>query len=235
MDLSSELKNLFQVYVERRTLSRLPQRHRLRCTLFRKVLLRWSRSSLCGQNMRLWRSWCAWWGSVGGSEPERPSGVSSLTTGRTPEPLNPGLHFVRSIAPWDSSRGALTALVFWLDPRHSQSWDVHDNSTTSLSPASIITINTVQRGCLCVPASSGVYGCLTHSRWAHSRRLAANKHSLLHTRRHVYSTKITCSSKHRHMYISYLYVQKDTWRFTTNDSANTDMIKRQWAELDELL
>lgn len=62
-----------------------------------------------------------------GTEPERPSGVSSLTTGRTPEPLNPGLHSVRSAAPWDSSRGALTAPVFWLDPRHSQSRAAHDD------------------------------------------------------------------------------------------------------------
>ena len=101
----------------------------------------------------------------GGSEPERPSGVSSLTTGRTPEPLNPGLHSVRSTAPGDSSRGALTAPVFWLDPCHSQSRAVHDDPPNSLlpPPAPIRTINTVQRGCLRVPASSGVYGSPTHS------------------------------------------------------------------------
>lgn len=93
------------------------QGHRVRCTLFRKCgILQWSRFSLCGWRRRLWQCWCVWWSSVRGSEAERPSGVSSLTTGRTPEPLNPGLHSARSTAPRDSSR-ALTAPVFWLDPR----------------------------------------------------------------------------------------------------------------------
>lgn len=64
---------------------------------------------------------------AGGSEPERPSRVISLTTGRIPEPLNPGLHTVRTTAPWDSSRGALTAPVFSLDPCHEQSGAAHND------------------------------------------------------------------------------------------------------------
>lgn len=60
------------------------------------------------------------------SEAERPGGLISLTTGRTPEPLNPGLHSVRSQPPGTHPRGALTAPVFWLDPGHIQSQAVHD-------------------------------------------------------------------------------------------------------------
>lgn len=41
--------------------------------------------------------WCGWWGIIRRSEAKRPSGLISLTTGRTPEPLNPGLHSVRSL------------------------------------------------------------------------------------------------------------------------------------------
>lgn len=154
--------------------------------------------SLCGQSKRLRQSRCGCWGSVGGSEPERPSGVSSLTTGRTPEPLNRGLHFVRSAAPWDSSEGGFNSPGVLVgpspQPELSCAWRLHQLSPP---PASFITINTVQRGCLCVPASSGVYCSLTHSCWAHSQSLAANKHSLSHTCRHAYGNKITCSHKHR--------------------------------------
>lgn len=75
----------------------------------------------CG---RRWRP-CAGGRLVGRGPGARGApGVSSLTTGRTPEPLDPGLHSLRSAAPWDSSRGALTAPLFWLDPRHVQSWAV---------------------------------------------------------------------------------------------------------------
>jgi len=109
-----------------------------------------------------------------GSEPERHRRVISLTTGRTTEPLNPGPHSVHSTSLWDASRGALTAPMFSLDPRHNQSRAVHNGSP---SPTSITTISTVHRGCLCVPASSGVYGPLNHSCRVHSQDLAANKHS----------------------------------------------------------
>ena len=101
-----------------------------------------------------------------GSEPERPSGVSSLTTGRTPEPLNPGLHSVRSAAPLGLIQGGFNSpgVLVGLSPQPEPSC-VHDDPPRSSlsSPASTRTINTVQRGCLCVPASSGVYGPLTHS------------------------------------------------------------------------
>lgn len=127
-----------------------------------------SRSSLCGWRKRLWQCWCDWWGSIGGSEPERPSRVSSLTTGRTPEPLNPDLHSVRSIAPWDSSRGGFNSPGVLVGPSPPARAELC-MTTPLLPPASIRTINTVQRGCLCVPASSGVYGSLTHSCWARSQ------------------------------------------------------------------
>lgn len=75
----------------------------------------------------------AWWVVVRPSEAERPSGLISLTTGRTPEPLNPGLHSVRSQPPGTHPRGALTALVFWLDLGHIQSQAVHDPPNTRLN------------------------------------------------------------------------------------------------------
>lgn len=63
-----------------------------------------------------------------GSEAQR---LISLTTGRTPEPLNPGLHSVRSTALWDSSRGALTAQCFGWTLATARA--VHDDPTPPLS------------------------------------------------------------------------------------------------------
>lgn len=72
-------------------------------------------------------------------------------------------------------QGALTALMFWLDPRHSQSWAVHDVSTISPPPSSILTIQYMQRPC--VPASSGVYGS-SDSFTLSSQSEAGNKQTL---------------------------------------------------------
>lgn len=174
------------------------------CTLFRKCgTLQWSRSSLCGRRKRLWQCWCGCWGSVRGSEPERPSGVSSLTTGRTPEPLNPGPHSARSTAPWDSSRGALTAPVFWLDSRHSQSRAVHDDSPSprlnqdhKYSPERVSVCSCFLR-CL----------WLSHSFMLSSQPEPGSTQTHTHTCRHVEGTENTCSHKHRHIYQVCMYRQ----------------------------
>lgn len=176
------------------------------CTLFRVCcVLRWSRSSLCRQSEGLWQGWCAWWGSVGGSEPERPKWVSSLTTGRTPEPLNPGLHSVRSTAPWDSSRGALTAPVFWLDPRHSQSWAAELCMTTPAPPFSPPqSLPQIQpREGVCVYLLPQVFMALP---LIHAELTVGGWHPQLHTCRHVYRYKIPRCSEHRHMCIYHIYV-----------------------------
>ena len=81
----------------------------------------WFASVVQDQCRRRWWPCAGEAGGSGGPGARGAPGVSSLTTGRTPEPLNPGLHSLRSAAPWDSSRGALTAPLFWLDSRHVQS------------------------------------------------------------------------------------------------------------------
>lgn len=143
------------------------------------------------------RLWQRWWGSVGGSEPERPSGVSSLTTGRTPEPLNPGLHSVRSAAPWDSSRGALTAPVFWLDPRHSQSRAVHDDPPPP--PPRLHQDHKYS------PERVSVCSCFLRCLWpSHSftlSSLAANKHSRTHADTFKAPKKNTCALTSADAYI----------------------------------
>lgn len=160
------------------------------------------------------------WSGVGGSEPERPSRVISLTTGRIPEPLNPGLHTVRTTAPWDSSRGALTAPVFSLDPCHERSGAAHNDP-----PVSIGTINTVERGSLCVPASSGVYGSLTRSRWARSQGLAAYTHSrLAHMQTGI---KTTCSLQLRHIL---RLVCADRRVTSTKNECGQVLVKQTWKQ-----
>lgn len=135
----------------------------------------------------------------GGSEPERPSGVSSLTTGRTPEPLNPGLHSVRSAAPWDSSRGALTAPVFWLDPRHSLSRAVHDDS---LRPPVLPRLHQDHKYS---PERVSVCSCFLRCLWpSHSfmlSSLAANKHTRTHADTFKAPKKNTCDLTSADAYI----------------------------------
>lgn len=126
------------------------------------------------------------------SEAERPGGLISLTTGRTPEPLNPGLHSVRSQPPGTHPRGALTAPVFWLDPGHIQSQAVHDpfrpppfRLPHPQPPVSTGSINTVQGWRLCVSAFSGAPGSRAHSRRARRRRARCHTGVRSRHRRHL--------------------------------------------------
>lgn len=88
------------------------------------------------------------------------------------------------------------------------------------SPVSIRTINAVQSGCLCVSACSGVYGCLTHSCWAHSQGLAAN--TFAHMR--------TCL---RHRKTPALAYQVCMYRLVTQTKIKHKSLPLRWLEVTQ--
>ena len=138
-----------------------------------------------------------------GSEPERPSGVSSLTTGRTPEPLNPGLHSVRSAAPLGLIQGGFNSPGVLVGPSpQPEPSCVHDDPPPPLLLPLLPRLNQDHKYS---PERVSVCSCLLRCLWpSHSfmlSPLAANKVSRTHTDTFKAPKKHLCSHERRHTYI----------------------------------
>lgn len=131
--------------------------------------------------------WCGWWGIIRRSEAERPSGLISLTTGHTPEPLNPGLHSVRSLPPGTHPRGQPQCFGWTLATTRAKLCMMTPpcfphRSPTHRSPERVSV-------CFCL------LRCLWLSHWfmLGSQPEPEGKQTHSHTCLHVWGTTDTCS------------------------------------------